>query len=540
MPQSITITYFTIIICNIALATLVFYKNSKSFLNIIFALFTLSISAWILTLYFLYTLPTNYLLIAGRFNFVFAELIAFFALWLAYYFPIKTFTINTLIKYLLIILTFILVIITLFTDLIDKEEIHNSTDELTTIYGDYYIVFAIYFISLVIISTFTTIFKYKKLNEIHKLHVKYYVAGSLISIYFGILSNIILPTFIGDNNLSKIGPIFSIIFIISISYSILKYKLMDITSTGITFLLLFLGIISFINFANSQTNVAFMMHGFELVAFIIISIYVLKNLNREIHRRKIIETFAKDLEESNARLRKLDEAKSEFISITSHQLRTPLTATKGYISLILEDAYGKTPTKIKEALKKVYTSNERLMELVEDLLNVSRIESGNMKYNFKETSLNDIVNSLYDTFVLRANKKHLEFTIETTKNDVIVYVDPLKIKEVISNLIDNAIKYTTKGYVRVTLDLNLNDNTVSVIVKDSGIGLTKKVLSKLFNKFSRGKDAINLHSEGTGLGLFVGKKITESHDGKIKAVSKGRNEGSKFTLELPIVRILKN
>ncbi len=535
MPKYITTAYLIIILCNGALATMVFYKNKSSILNRIFSLLVISVCTYILSLYFLYTTESQILFI-GRLNFVFAELIAFFIFWLSYYFPIKTFTIKPITKHSLTVITALLIIITLFTDLIDKQEIRHIDGGLTTVYGTHYILFCLYFIVLVLVSTFMIVYKYFHLkDEMLKLHIVYYIIGSLVSIYFGILSNILLPAFMsGYNVFAQIAPLFSIIFIASISYAILKHRLMNIKSVSVTFSLFVIVILSFIGFGNSTTSSEFIISGISLLATTIVSIYVLKNLHKEINRRKVTEKLAKYLEKSNDELHRLDKQKSEFMSITSHQLRTPLTATKGYVSLILEGDYGEVPEKISQALTKVYSSNERLIELVEDLLNISRIESGRMKYNFQEIAINKIIDSLYDTFILRANEKNLNFTINTGEKDVIVYADPLKIKEVISNLIDNAIKYTEKGFVSVNLETK--SNTVYIYVKDSGIGFSEEVAKKLFSKFSRGEKATNLHMEGTGLGLFVGKKIAEAHDGEIEAMSDGNDKGSTFILKLPIIK----
>ena len=535
MSNYIIIIYFVIILCNTALAALVFLKQKKSLLNIIFAVFSITVSGWIFTLYLLYSAPENQILFMGKLNFVFAELMAFFVFWLSYYFPIKTFTIKPITKHSLTVITALLIIITLFTDLIDKQEIRHIDGGLTTVYGDYYVLFFSYFIALVLVSTFIIVYKYFNLkDDTFKLHIVYYILGSLASIYLGTLYNIIFPVFMNGYIPAQIGPLFSIIFIASISYAILKHRLMNIKSVSVTFSLFVIVILSFIGFGNSTTSSEFIISGISLLATTIVSIYVLKNLHKEINRRKVTEKLAKYLEKSNDELHRLDKQKSEFMSITSHQLRTPLTATKGYVSLILEGDYGEVPEKISQALTKVYSSNERLIELVEDLLNISRIESGRMKYNFQEIAINKIMDSLYDTFILRANEKNLDFTINTGVKDVIVYADPLKIKEVISNLIDNAIKYTEKGFVSVNLETK--SNTVYIYVKDSGIGFSEEVAKKLFSKFSRGEKATNLHMEGTGLGLFVGKKIAEAHDGEIEAMSDGNDKGSTFILKLPIIK----
>lgn len=244
-----------------------------------------------------------------------------------------------------------------------------------------------------------------------------------------------------------------------------------------------------------------------------------------------LQTMADRLAQANDKLRKLDNAKNEFISIASHQLRTPLTAIKGFISLLLEGSYGEVPDQINDVLNKVYLSNERLINLVEDLLNVSRIESGRMEYKFEKVQLADLIREIYDTFTIRARDAHLKFELNLPENPPEVTTDRSKIREVISNLVDNALKYTPKGWVRVTL--TDAGEFVRVAVSDTGIGVPKDEVPYLFQKFSRGKDVSRLNTGGTGLGLHVGKKMMEALHGQIGVESKGANLGSTFFIEVP-------
>ena len=134
---------------------------------------------------------------------------------------------------------------------------------------------------------------------------------------------------------------------------------------------------------------------------------LVKSVQLEVKRKEQLQEITDKLAEANDQLRKLDNAKSEFISIASHQLRTPLTAVKGYVSLLLEGSYGQVPTKQNDVLNKVYQSNERLVTLVEDMLNLSRIESGRMEYDFKKTKVEDLLQEIFDTFIIRAKEKNL-------------------------------------------------------------------------------------------------------------------------------------
>ena len=258
--------------------------------------------------------------------------------------------------------------------------------------------------------------------------------------------------------------------------------------------------------------------------------------NEELAERKgELQLMSDKLAQSNDQLRKLDNAKSEFISIASHQLRTPLTAIKGFISMLLEGSYGKLVPEQEEVLNKVYTSNERLVTLVEDLLNVSRIESGRMEFKLENAQLADVCQEVFDTFVLRA-KEH-DLYLEYKKPETAlpeIFIDKVKVREVISNLVDNALKYTPDGKGGVTMKVEELGENLRVTISDTGIGVPATELPYLFAKFSRGKDIGRLNTGGTGLGLYVGKAMIENNGGKIWAESDGEGKGSRFIIELPL------
>ncbi|MEI8343536.1 MAG: HAMP domain-containing sensor histidine kinase [Candidatus Moraniibacteriota bacterium] len=279
--------------------------------------------------------------------------------------------------------------------------------------------------------------------------------------------------------------------------------------------------------------------------------------NKEISERKEqLQHMADSLAIANDQLRKLDNAKTEFISIASHQLRTPITAVKGFVSLILEGSYGEIGAGVQGALEKVYISSERLVALIEDLLNVSRIESGRMAFVFEKANVGKLLKELYDNFVLVAKEKkfYLELKLSETPLPEIV-MDYAKIRELVSNFIDNALKYTEKGGVTIKAELKdegvvIDENgfviagkksqfgkMVRITVSDTGIGIPKEEIPYLFKKFSRGKDVSRLHVGGTGLGLYVGKAIAENHHGQVWVESDGKGLGSRFIIEIPLEHV---
>lgn len=266
-----------------------------------------------------------------------------------------------------------------------------------------------------------------------------------------------------------------------------------------------------------------------------------ETLGFNIKLKEEVANATKDLRSANKKLLKLDEAKSEFISIASHQLRTPLTVIKGYISMMLEGSFGKLDKIGEESLKKVYESNERLINLVENLLNISRIESGRLQFVYNKMGLNFIVDSVIEELEENAKKKDLKLVYKKPKKDLSEFMmDSEKIRQVVMNLIDNAIKYTAKG--DIVIKIGEAKGKVSFSVSDNGIGISSQDIKNLFKKFSRGTGTSLVHTEGTGLGLYVAKQMVEAHGGKIWAESKGEGAGSEFCFELPInnEKYLKN
>ena len=256
-----------------------------------------------------------------------------------------------------------------------------------------------------------------------------------------------------------------------------------------------------------------------------------KNFNDKLEEE--VARATKELREANEKLMKLDKAKSEFISIASHQLRTPLTVIKGYISMMMEGNFGELPKSIIDSIKKVYDSNERLILLVENLLNISRIESGNLQFNLKETDMEELVISVIDELQDTAKKQGNELIYKpfASKTPCIV-VDSEKIRHVILNYLDNAIKYSERG--EIIIRLIHKNNKIIFSVSDSGIGLSSEEITNLFRKFYRGSLTPLIHTEGIGLGLYVAKQMITSHNGRVWAESKGKNQGATFYFSLPL------
>lgn len=244
------------------------------------------------------------------------------------------------------------------------------------------------------------------------------------------------------------------------------------------------------------------------------------------------------LKRTNAKLIALDDIKDEFISMTSHQLRTPLTSIKGYLSMILEGDLGKISPTQHKALKEAFNSSQRMVFLISDFLNVSRIRTGKFTIERKDTDLGKIVTEEIAQLREIAAPREQTINYKAPKNFPTVSLDEAKIRQVMMNLIDNAIFYTPKnGHIDVSL--SCTDKEIIFKVTDTGIGVATGDQHRLFTKFFRAENARNARPDGTGLGLFMAQKIIDIQGGKIifKSVE---NEGSTFGFRFPLKLIKSN
>jgi signal transduction histidine kinase len=207
------------------------------------------------------------------------------------------------------------------------------------------------------------------------------------------------------------------------------------------------------------------------------------------------------------------------------------------LSALLDGDYGKVPAKILEQLKRTQNTNNHLISLIEDMLNVSRIERGKMEFLFEPTNVEELARFSYEQLLPIAGDKKLELTYLPPKSSLpTIMADKEKLRQVMNNIIDNALKYTKIGSVAVSL--SREGDEIKFSVKDSGKGINKEDADSIFQKYSRGKESVK-QSAGLGLGLYVAKIIIDQHKGKIWASSLGEGQGSIFAFSLPINSGLK-
>ena len=239
-----------------------------------------------------------------------------------------------------------------------------------------------------------------------------------------------------------------------------------------------------------------------------------------------VDTATRKLKRQNKRLEELDDIKDDFISMASHQLRTPLTSVKGYLSMVLEGDAGKlTPTE-KQMLKQAFASSQRMVFLITDLLNVSRLKTGKFVIDAAPTNLKDVVQEELDQLHETAEAKSLKLTFKAPQKFPELMLDDVKIRQVIMNFVDNAIYYTPSGG-RIRVELEEKPTTVELRVVDNGIGVPRSEQHHLFTKFYRAANARKARPDGTGLGLFMAQKVIIAQGGSIIFHSK-EGQGSTF------------
>ncbi|MEY2640972.1 MAG: hypothetical protein RL150_365 [Candidatus Parcubacteria bacterium] len=251
--------------------------------------------------------------------------------------------------------------------------------------------------------------------------------------------------------------------------------------------------------------------------------------------RAALRTKAASLGESNGRLAEIDTQKTAFISIASHQLRGPLTAIHGQVSMLLEGEYGDVPEHLRQPLERVQTSSQTLRTLINDFLNVALLEQGRLQYVIAPFDIVEVLNQAITLSRPHFKKAGIALTpVFTTDHPMMVLGDAAKTKTVFMQLLDNALKYTPAGSVTVSIACKNDDVIVTIL--DTGIGIPDEDKKRLFQKFTRSDDAIHQSVYGSGLGLFVAKEMIEAQHGHIWFESAGRNKGSRFFVALPLAR----
>lgn len=530
-PHVLFYSYIPTVAMSLFLGFFILFKNKFSLVSKLLLLIAVSFCLWVLNIIIQWiAAPVNIVMLAWQLTALFEITIFISSLYFVYVFiEKKDISISLKTIFSLIIILVATFLPTKFN--IRYFDIANCEGQI----GPLWLV--LYSLEIFIIAwvIYVCLKKYKLEKGLFKKQVLYLMFGLVIFLGLFSWSNIV-GELTKYYQLNLVGPIGMVVFIGFLAYMVVEFKTFDIKLLATKALVwsLWLLIAAQFLFIKNPTN--FYLVGITLSVAIVFGSWLIKSVEYEVKTRERIQRLVEALRHANIELKRLDELKSEFISIASHQLRGPLTVIKGYISMILEGTFGKISQEAEKPLKDVYYSNEKMIGLVNELLNVSRIEKGKITLVFKELNLNDFVKNVINELQWKASEKKIELRFKPGTIPS-AFFDDDKMRHAVYNLIDNAIKYTDKGYVEVST--KFEDGKIFISVKDTGIGVTSEEQNKIFKRFTRGDEALRLHPEGTGLGLFLVKQIVEAHKGRVWAESGGRYKGSTFIIELPILKGIK-
>lgn len=424
-----------------------------------------------------------------------------------------------------------------FPDIIVKYVIVDG-EPSKMVFGNSFWIYAAYILGYVIVGLFLLVKKYRESAGIFKIAIRNLLGAVGFACLAAVLMSLFSPIFFGGaHDFFWIGHLGVIVFLFVGTFILAEYNFWNIKIIATELFISIIILMFFIELIIAGSLSGLLVKFVLTLLVLFSSFFLVGSVKREIQSSDKIESFLKILDKMHERLKILDKKKSEFLSIASHHLRDPLTAIRGYASMLSEGSFGELSRPVYEAVEKIFESSGRLITMIDDFMDISRIESGDMKYVFVDIDLKKLVSEVFTEMKQHAERMHLAFHIKVGNENVfgekfITVGDEGKIRQVFSNIIDNSIKYTPQGEVFVTLVKSPDKKKIIFGVIDTGIGMNESTKEKIFRKFSRADDAGKSYTEGRGLGLYVAMEIIKKHEGRIWAESKGEGLGSTFYVEL--------
>lgn len=535
-----TISLLSTIIINLVLIIVICLIKNKSKNNYYFLVFISFILIWTVSTLSFLMLPERMAFISAKIFYISGCIIPVSIILFTKTFPKERLNYSKLKLAIFLAIPSLICVSVLIPNAVIKDIVIN-TDYRSIIFGPAYYTLFLYIASYFSIAFIVMFKKHRELVGVEKKQVQIIFSSICFASILALAVSLIMPT-LGKFGLFWAGPFFSGYMLLTITYSIIRYGFFDIKLVSTEFLTLATWMLLLVKIFFDRTNADRVIDSVVLVLIIISGILIIKAVQRETVLREKDDKLVSNitglnqiLEKTNIDLKALDKKKSEFMSLATHQLRAPLTAMKGYSSMILDGTFGKVNNpEVEDAIVKISRSTTDLTMIVEDYLNISQIEQGRMQYNFSIFDLPVLLKEVIAGVKNMADRIGLVVTLNyDTATTYRVNVDEGKIKQVFLNVIDNAIKYTQAGHIDIYIS-KVENNKVLVKVQDTGVGIELDVLPTLFHKFVRAPEASKINILGTGLGLYVAGEILKAHNGNAWAESDGKGKGSRFYIQLDL------
>ena len=510
----------------------VYFHDRKSASNILFFLISLATLFWALANYWSLNVESQEVLFWIRMVLFFAVPHSILLFLFIYNFPQKNFVIKKLILVMILAVMALTMAAAVSPWVFSAIEINQG--RVIPIPGPLMSFLAIVIMSSLMAGGILMVKKYREAKENDKVRWRLMLVGVFLSYFLLIITNFLDVIVLRGTYFVIFGPLFMLPAIFGMGYAVMRHQLLNVRAIAAE-------IFAFVIIAVSLFEVLIAASAEELLVrilffslFFIFGVFLIRSVLKEVMQREKLEVLTSELEEANKKLQALDKLKSEFLSFASHQVKSPMIVVKGFASLIYDGSYGPASEKIKETAKKIKDSADRMISLVNNLLDLRKIEEGKMDYHFEKIEVGKLVSDVTGELKSLAENKSLILTFKDESHVAKALIDAEKFRQVIQNLVDNAIKYTKDGWVKIGVRLDDEQKNLIISVSDSGMGIPGKLLPFLFEQFNRGEDA-KKSIQGTGLGLYIAKQIVSAHHGKIWAESEGEGKGSVFYVKIPTV-----
>ncbi len=509
------------------LGVIVYFHDRKSAANIVLFLHTLIIALWTISNYFSITVGPEESLFWIRLVIFFAVPHVFLFFLFSYVFPNRELKVRAIPSLIYVVSLGLAAFIALSP--YGFRGINFENGLVTPVAGILMPLFALIILSF---SFWTIIILIKKYQSASLVEKRQYISVfiGLGTSYLLLISLVFLAVNVFEiTYFVPFSPFFILPMIVGAMYAILRHELLRvkvITTEILTYSIL---VILLFRVLLAKELIDALVGVIVLGLFLPFGIFLIRSVLREVEQRERLEVLTKELEATNSKLKQLDQLKTEFLSFASHQVKSPMNVVKGFAQLIYDGTYGEVSEQVKDTAHKIKDSADRLIILVNNLLDIGKIEEGKLEFKFADVDLVQLVHSMVDEYKVIGDARGLAVNFSSSVPTLRMQADEEKLRQVLQNLIDNSIKYTEKGSV----DISVQDDgdTALVTVRDTGRGLAKDLQAKLFQRFVR-DEKTKREIQGTGLGLYIAKQIVNAHHGEIWAESDGEGKGSRFNVRL--------